>query len=245
MMVLHCLLKCAHHFYYSQDGVGSMGCEMFAHILLIFSRITVVTILIAFGFGWQVIYENTINIKKKIQYIYIFVLMLAAYDDYSLTKWIEEHPADLFHLMQSDIQWTFYVTKFIEFGIFSFAVWRSLRVNRKNLNEQTDSLEADQATDKRELEVAATINNSIFDLREMFFQQLWVLGTVFLLSSPVSTTICKEWVSESQQQMFQTVCVMTAQLVVYLYLLYMMTNKSSKYYGATFRNQSILPSKIS
>ena len=41
--------------------------------------------------------------KNKIQYIYIFVLFISAYDDYSLSKWVEEHPADLFHLMQSEI----------------------------------------------------------------------------------------------------------------------------------------------
>ena len=44
--------------------------------------------------------------------------------------------------------------------------------------------------------------------------------------------------------MFQTLIMTMAQIGVYFYLLYMMTNKSSKYYGATFRNQSILPGKI-
>ena len=66
MIVLHCLLKCIHNIQYSGDGVGSMLCEMMAHITLIFSRITMMTILIAFGFGWQVIYENTKEVKKKI-----------------------------------------------------------------------------------------------------------------------------------------------------------------------------------
>jgi len=80
-----------------------MACEMFSHICIIFSRITLTTVLIAFGFGWQVIYENTRELKQKIQYIYMFVLMLCIYDDFSLAKWIEEHPGDLFHLMQSDI----------------------------------------------------------------------------------------------------------------------------------------------
>lgn len=103
MVVLHCLMKNAHHFYYSQDGVGSMLYEMFAHIMGVFSRITVITILIAFGFGWQVIYENTIRVKKKIQWIYVFVLLLTAYDDYALTKWVEEHPADLFHLINANV----------------------------------------------------------------------------------------------------------------------------------------------
>ena len=56
---------------------------------------------------------------------------MAAYDDFSMSKWIQEHPADLFHLMQSQIQWTFYLTKTIEYLIFCFAIWRSKRVNNK------------------------------------------------------------------------------------------------------------------
>lgn len=63
MIMMHCVLKCVHHFYYKFDGIGSMFCEMLAHIMLTFSRITVATLLIAFGFGWQVIYENTIEMK--------------------------------------------------------------------------------------------------------------------------------------------------------------------------------------
>lgn len=103
MIVTHCSLKCIHNFYYFQDGIGSMICEMLAHIFLVFSRITMITILIAFAFGWQVIYENTISVKKKIQWIYIFILFMSAYDDYALSKWIEDHPGDLFHLYQSNI----------------------------------------------------------------------------------------------------------------------------------------------
>lgn len=52
MIVIHCFLKCWHNFSYSYDGVGSMMCEMMAHITLLFSRITMLTILIAFAFGW-------------------------------------------------------------------------------------------------------------------------------------------------------------------------------------------------
>jgi len=89
MIFMHCYMKNLHHYYYSQDGVGSMTCEMLAHILLTFSRITMITILIAFAFGWQVIYENTVSVKKKIQYIYIFVLLMTAYDDYALSSWVE------------------------------------------------------------------------------------------------------------------------------------------------------------
>ena len=66
MVVTHCVLKCIHNFLYANDGVGSMMCEMFSHIMLVFSRITMITILIAFGFGWQIIYENTQDVKKKI-----------------------------------------------------------------------------------------------------------------------------------------------------------------------------------
>ena len=80
-----------------------MICEMFAHILLMFSRITMITLLIAFAFGWQVIYENTKEVKQKIQWVYLFSLAMAAYDDFKLSEWVEEHPADLFHLMQSEI----------------------------------------------------------------------------------------------------------------------------------------------
>ena len=63
MTMTHCSLKCLHNFYYSQDGVGSMMSEMMSHIMLTFSRITIITVLIAFGFGWQVIYENTKEVK--------------------------------------------------------------------------------------------------------------------------------------------------------------------------------------
>ncbi|MFN9901253.1 MAG: hypothetical protein ACK55Z_21220 [bacterium] len=66
MVVTHCILKCIHNFLYANDGVGSMMCEMFSHIMLVFSRITMITILITFGFGWQIIYENTQEVKKKI-----------------------------------------------------------------------------------------------------------------------------------------------------------------------------------
>jgi len=133
MIVIHCFLKCWHNFSYSYDGVGSMMCEMMAHITLLFSRITMLTILIAFAFGWQVIYENTKDVKKNIQWIYLFVLGMAAYDDFKLSEWIEEHPGDLFHLLQSDIQWTFYITKMIEYSIFLFAIWRSKRVANKKI----------------------------------------------------------------------------------------------------------------
>lgn len=99
MIVTHCLLKCIHNYQYCLDGIGSMFCEMMAHITLLFSRITMLTILIAFAFGWQVIYENTKEVKKKIQWVYLFVLGMAAYDDFKLSQWIEEHPGDLFHLL--------------------------------------------------------------------------------------------------------------------------------------------------
>ena len=98
-MVLHCVMKCVHNFYYSIDGIGSMGCEMFSYLLEKFSRITVITILIAFGFGWQVIYENSKDVKNKIQIIYMLVLVMSVYEDLQLSQWIEEHPSDLFHLL--------------------------------------------------------------------------------------------------------------------------------------------------
>ena len=99
MVHMHCLLKNVHHYYYVYDGVGSMACEMFSYLMLLFSRITVITILIAFGFGWQVVYDNTVEMRKNVQWIYIFVLALAAYDDIKLQDWVAEHPADLFHLL--------------------------------------------------------------------------------------------------------------------------------------------------
>ena len=52
------------------------------------------------------------------------------------------------------------------------------------------------------------------------------------------------WIQESNQQMFQTLSITITQILVYFYLLYMLTNKSSKFYGATFRNQTILPGKM-
>lgn len=99
MVVFHCILKNYHYYYYMRNGIGSMFCEMGAHLMLLFSRITVITILISFAFGWQVVYENTMEMKKNVQWIYLFTLALAAYDDYSLSEWISEHPADLFHLI--------------------------------------------------------------------------------------------------------------------------------------------------
>jgi len=52
LIAMHCMLKCVHNFYYAYDGVGSMMSEMFSHVFLVFSRITLITLLIAFGFGW-------------------------------------------------------------------------------------------------------------------------------------------------------------------------------------------------
>ena len=147
MVVLHCILKNVSNYYYTFDGIGSMACEMFSHLCLMFSRITIITILIAFGFGWQVVYENTKEMRKNVQWIYIFVLGLAAYDDFKLSEWIEEHPADLFHLLQSEIQYSFYITRLIEYSIFVFAIWRSKRVANKKFNEDIDKIEEDAAGD--------------------------------------------------------------------------------------------------
>jgi hypothetical protein len=202
MIVSHCSMKCIHNFYYSQDGIGSMLCEMFAHIMLVFSRITLITILIAFAFGWQVIYENTLEVKKKIQYIYLFTLFMTAYDDYALSRWIEEHPSDLFHLFNSNIQWTFYFTKFIEYCIFLFALWRSNRVSSKKLNESLSQIEDDQASEQRELELQTNISTSIFAIRKGFFKQLFIVGTIFFASTPLSTIISANYIQESNQQMF-------------------------------------------
>lgn len=80
------------------------------------------------------------------------------------------------------------------------------------------------------------IQSGIHKLRLQFFNQLWMVGTMFFLSLPVSTIISINMIEESNQQMFQTLVMTLAQICVYFYLLYMMTNKSSKYYGATFRN---------
>ncbi len=99
MTAISCFLKCAHNIIYVRDGVGSVLCNMFSHVMMVFSRITAITLLIALAFGWQVIYENTQQVKNKIQWIYILVLVLTIYDDWKLSKWIEEHPADLFKLM--------------------------------------------------------------------------------------------------------------------------------------------------
>mmetsp|Transcript_1820 Transcript_1820/g.3194 ORF Transcript_1820/g.3194 Transcript_1820/m.3194 type:complete len:246 (-) Transcript_1820:11-748(-) len=244
MIVTHCVLKCVHHYCYAQDGVGSIVCEMFAHILMVFSRITITTLLIAFAFGWQVIYENTVEIKKRIQYVYLFVLALSAYDDYKLGEWMEAHPADLFHLMQSSIQWTFYMTKMAEYALFAFATWRSLRVNRQKLVQEELAREADQAADPRQLSQRAEIDQNLHRLREQFFRQFFVCGSLFFLSTPASTLLCQRAIQESNQQMFQTLSITLAQLLVYFYIMHMLTSKQSKYYAATFRNQSILPGKI-
>lgn len=179
-----------------------MMCEMFAHIMHVFSRITMITILIAFGFGWQVIYENTVNVKKKIQFIYIFVLLMTAYDDYKLSKWIEEHPSDLFNLINSNIQWTFYATKGVEYLIFLFALWRSKRVNNQKLNESLNKISENEGTEKKQLELQANISNNIFKIRDSFFNTLWFVGTLFFLSTPLSTHISRKYIDRSNQQMF-------------------------------------------
>jgi hypothetical protein len=103
MIVIHCALKCYHNFDYYKTGVGSIQSEIWAHVLLTFSRITMVTVLIAFSFGWQVIYDHTKDIKKYLRFAYFFALIIAFYDDFALSSWIKEHPSDLFHLVQSNI----------------------------------------------------------------------------------------------------------------------------------------------
>ena len=244
MVILHCLLKAYHNFYFAQDGVGSMISEMLAHVMQVFSRITVVTLLIAFGFGWQVIYENTIEVKKKIQYVYISVLLMTAYEDYALSNWIREHPADLFHLIQSNIQWTFYATRMFEFAIFSFAIWRSKRVNNKKYLESMQKIEDDQGTELKQLELQSTFSSNIYHLTNQFYNQLMVFGSLFFFSIPLSTMVSASYMSESNQLMFQTMAITLSQLSVYLFLLYMLTNKSSKFHAATFRNQALLPGKL-
>ena len=51
--------------------------------------------------------------------------------------------------MQSDIQWTFYITKLVEWIIFSFAIWRSLRVCNKKFNEAQTQIEDDKSIDTK------------------------------------------------------------------------------------------------
>ena len=96
--------------------------------------------------------------------------MMAAYEDFKLSEWIQEHPADLFHLIQSNIQWTFYLTKGIEYLIFAFAIWRSLRVNRKKWQEQSEKVEDDQTQDKKAQDLQMSITNNVFKLRDQFFK---------------------------------------------------------------------------
>lgn len=210
MVIMHCFLKNLHNFHFSNDGVGSMACEMFAHLLLLFSRITIITILIAFAFGWQVIYDNTIQVKKNVQWIYIFVLALTAYDDYKLSEWISEHPADLFHLLKSDIQWTFYFTRSIEYAIFCFAIWRSKRVANKKLDEETNKIEDDMAGDQKQNDMAITIQNNINSVRISFFNLLWFAGTGFFISTPIATTLTINFFRESNQQMMHNLIILGA-----------------------------------
>ena len=75
----------------------------------------------------------------------------------------------------------------------------------------------------------------MYEIRHGFFNQLWVVGTIFFVSTPFSTIISANYIQESNKQMFQTLIVTIAQVIVYGFLLYMLTNKSSKYYSATFR----------
>ena len=176
-----------------------MMCEMFSHIMLIFSRITMITVMIAFGFGWQVVYENTKDIKKHIQKIYLFVLLMTAYDDYAMSQWIHSHPSDFFHLMQSGVQWTFYLTKFCEFLIFSFAIWRSKRVSNNKLNESIQKIEDDKASSERTAEMHITTSSNIHSIRIQFFNQLFFVGSIYFISLPISTWICNNYIQESTQ----------------------------------------------
>ena len=78
---------------------------------------------------------------------------MTAYDDYALSAWVEEHPNDLFHLFNSNIQWTFYATKFVEYIIFVFALWRSCRVTNHKLNDSLEQIDENKAADEKELEI--------------------------------------------------------------------------------------------
>ena len=132
----------------------------------------------------------------------------------------------------------------IEYSIFLFAIWRSKRVANKKIQQTETEIEDDMSSDRKQLDMHYEIQSNIHKLRLQFFNQLWLVGSLFFLSLPVSTIFSIHFIQESNQQMFQTLIMTLAQIGVYFYLLYMMTNKSSKYYGATFRNQNILPGKI-
>lgn len=119
---------------------------------------------------------------------------MTAYDDYALSQWIEEHPQDLFHLIQSNVQWSFYFTKAVEYSIFCFAIWRSKRVSNKKLNEEITKIEDDAASDRKVLETQMSINNNIHEIRNKFYTQLFWFGSFFFASTPVSVYICKTMV---------------------------------------------------
>ena len=129
------------------------------------------------------------------------MLLMTAYDDYALSKWVEEHPADLFHLMQSNVQWTFYLTKFIEFLIFAFALWRSKRVTNKKLDEKVEEIESNQAESEKTNALAMDINNNIHSIRLQFFNQLFWVGSIYFGSLPFSTILSVNLIQESSQQM--------------------------------------------
>lgn len=127
---------------------------------------------------------------------------MTAYDDYALSKHVEQHPNDLFHLFTSNIQWTFYATKLVEYLIFLFALWRSRRVNNQKLAASMEEIENNAAGEQKELELQETISTSIFKIRAAFFNQLWVVGTIFFASTPASILISTNFIQESNQQMF-------------------------------------------
>ena len=111
-----------------------------------------------------------------------------------------------------------------------------MRVNNKKLEEEMTKIEDDQASDQRVLKTQANISSNIHMLRNMFYSQLFVFGTLFFASTPMAVYICKNFVQESNQQMFHTMFTIMFQIMVYFYLLFMLTNKSSKYHSATFRS---------
>jgi hypothetical protein len=124
---------------------------------------------------------------------------MTAYDDYSLSNWIEEHPADLFHLIQSNVQWSFYFTKSVEYAIFCFAIWRSRRVCNNKLREELTKIEDDAASDRKVIETQISINTNIHHIRLTFYTQLFYFGSFFFASTPGAVFICKNMVQESNQ----------------------------------------------
>ena len=91
------------------------------------------------------------------------------------------------------------MTKFIEFCVFSFAIWRSKRVTNNKLGEKVEEIESNQAGSLKTNQMQIDITNNIHSIRLQFFNQLFWIGSLYFAALPVSTIVSVNMVDESNQ----------------------------------------------